>query len=106
LIGDSYKIGLGLWNLPAVAFGLEAGILIAGLWVYLRASTRASRGGVSGFILFAALMLAVQAMTFFGAPPRSSTGAAVTALAAYAVLAGAAGWLETKRRPVAIAMGA
>jgi hypothetical protein len=49
-------------------------------------------------------MLAVQAVTFFGAPPSSASGAAITALAAYFLLAGMAGWLETKRRPLAAAV--
>jgi hypothetical protein len=103
LVGDRFKVGLGLWNQPAVAFALEAVILTAGLWLYLRSSERISRLGTTGPLAFVALMLAVQAMTFFGAPPSSPTGAAVTALAAYFVLAGMAGWLETRRRPLPIA---
>jgi hypothetical protein len=57
-----------------------------------------------GSFAFVVLMLAVQAVTFFGAPPSSASGAAITALAAYFLLAGMAGWLETKRRPLAVAV--
>jgi membrane-bound metal-dependent hydrolase YbcI (DUF457 family) len=104
LIGDRFKVGIGLWNLPAVAFALEAIVLIAGLLLYLRSTERISRGGTIGSFAFVVLLLAVQAMTFFGAPPSSASGAAITALVAYFLLAGMAGWLETKRRPLAVAV--
>jgi membrane-bound metal-dependent hydrolase YbcI (DUF457 family) len=99
LIGDQFKVGFGLWNQPIVAFLLEATILVAGLLLYLRSSEPTSRAATSGPFAFVAFMLAVQAMTFFGAPPSSPAGAAVTALVAYFVLAAIAGWLDTKRRP-------
>src|SRR6266516_2409047 len=44
LYDNSAKLGLGLWNAPALAFGLEAAILFGGSWLYLRmGATR--RGG-------------------------------------------------------------
>lgn len=35
LYDNSAKVGLGLWNLPALAFGLEAALLLGGAWLYL-----------------------------------------------------------------------
>lgn len=97
LWADEYKVGLGLWNHPAIAFGLEAAVLFGGLLIYLRSTREAGKAGVAGFVVFSIALLALQAMTFFGAPPSSPTGAAVTALLAYGVIAGTVGWLERKR---------
>src|SRR5947207_6311465 len=36
LYDNTAKVGLGLWNLPAVAFGLEAVLLFGAMWLYLR----------------------------------------------------------------------
>lgn len=100
LIGDRFKVGLGLWNIPALAFGLETLFLVAGLALYMRSTSRLQRGGTAGPLLFVILMLAVHTMAFFGAPPGSPTAAAVMALVSYAGLAGIAAWLETRRGPV------
>src|SRR5476649_2749608 len=35
LYGNSAKVGLGLWNAPALAFGLESAVLLGGMWLYL-----------------------------------------------------------------------
>ena len=83
LYDDTAKIGLGLWNYPVPAFSLEAALLFGGMVVCFR----------SGFprrvpvALFGAVMLAVQALIFFGPPPASDRAAAVTALAAYFLFA-------------------
>jgi hypothetical protein len=83
LYDDSAKVGLGLWNFPAVAFGLEVALLFGGLWIYFRTgiSQRAA------FIVFSLVMFAIQAYVFFGPPPNSPRAAAVTALVAYVVFA-------------------
>lgn len=102
LWGNAHKVGLGLWDHPALALGLEAGLLLAGLAGYM-ARTRPAPGaaitGLFGMPVFAAAMVAMQLVVFFGAPPPTPAAAAVTALAAYAVLAGLAWWLEGKRTP-------
>jgi hypothetical protein len=82
LYDNSAKIGLGLWNHPLFAFVLEVAVLFGGMYSYLR-STDA--------------MLLVQAFVFFGPPPSSATGAAITALVFYFGFAGMAGWLEKER---------
>src|SRR5881396_1341752 len=35
LYDNTAKVGLGLWNLPALALGLEAASLFGGMWLYL-----------------------------------------------------------------------
>jgi hypothetical protein len=99
LIGDQFKVGLGLWNMPLIAFSLEAVLLAGGLLLYLRSTEPIARFGTVGPPVFVLIMLVIQAVTFFGAPPSSPAGAAITALGAYFVLAAVAGWLDAKRRP-------
>lgn len=92
LYDDTAKVGLGLWNRPALAFGLEAALLFGGLWLYAR--TGVTRRGA--LVLFGLIMLAIQAYVFFGPPPTSDKAAALTALAAYALFALAIRLLERR----------
>jgi hypothetical protein len=94
LYDDTAKVGLGLWNRPALALGLEAALLFGGLWLYIR--TGVTRRGA--LVLFGLIMLAIQAYIFFGPPPVSDKAAALTALAAYAVFALAIRFLERRSR--------
>jgi len=84
LYDNTAKVGLGLWNLPAVAFGLEAFLLFGGFFLCARAGlVRRTWGAV-----FSVVMLSIHAYVFFGPPPASPAAAAVTALVAYVVFAG------------------
>ncbi len=83
LYDDTAKVGLGLWNRPAVAFGLEATLLFGGMWLFLRRRA----GPKAGMMTFGIIMLAIQAVVFFGPPPTSDTAAAITALLAYGLFA-------------------
>jgi hypothetical protein len=84
LYDNTAKVGLGLWNQPILAFGLEAGLLLGAIAFYLR-DGHARALAIVGFGL---TMLGIQAYIFFGPPPVSSTAAAGTALGAYVVFAG------------------
>jgi hypothetical protein len=92
LYDDTAKVGLGLWNRPALAFALEAILLFGGVLYFLRRHP----GGRAGLALFGLVMLAVQAWVFFGPMLPSAEVAAATALASYAVFAGVAGWWERR----------
>jgi hypothetical protein len=94
---DKYKVGLGLWNYPALAFALEASLLFGGLILYLRATKPVSSLGKYGMPVFGILLLGVQGIVFFGAPPSSPVAAALTALVSYILLAGIVYWLDLKR---------
>jgi hypothetical protein len=83
LYDNTAKVGLGLWNVPAVAFGLEAALLFGGMGLYFGAASAPRRP----MVLFGLVMLAIQAYIFFGPPPVSDRAAAWTALVAYAVFA-------------------
>src|SRR5882757_467268 len=82
LYDNTAKVGLGLWNLPAVALGLEALLLFGSMWLYLRHAARRT-----AMLVFGVIMLGIQAYVFFGPPPASDKAAAATALVAYAAFA-------------------
>jgi len=89
LYDNTAKVGLGLWDRPGVAFGLEAILSLGGLWLFLGRW----RGRRPGPVVFGLIMLAVQAYVFFGPPPASPAAIASTALAAYGAFALVIWWL-------------
>ena len=95
LYDNTAKVGLGLWNLPAVAFGLEVVLLFGGMWLYFRLGTVLR----TAMLVFGAVMLGIQAYVFFGPPPASDQAAAATALIAYAVFAAVIRALERRTVP-------
>lgn len=98
LYDNSAKVGLGLWNFPAFAFGLEALLLFAGMLLYFNTGAR-SRVATA---VFGIVMLAIQAYVFFGPPPASDKAAALTAIVAYVIFAVVIRLLEGKRAIVPI----
>jgi hypothetical protein len=95
------KVGLGLWNYPAVALVLEGALLFGGMILYLRVTKPINTIGRVGIPVFGVVMLAIQSYIFFGPPPASPAAAAVTALVSYVVFAALAEWLARQRRHVA-----
>jgi membrane-bound metal-dependent hydrolase YbcI (DUF457 family) len=93
LYDDAAKVGLGLWNAPVAAFGLEIGLLFGAMYLYFRSPGTSRR---TPMVVFGLVMLAIQAYIFFGPPPDSDRAAAVTALVAYAVFASAV-WILERR---------
>ena len=94
LYDNTAKVGLGLWNLPALAFGLEIILLFGGMWLCFRSgATRRLPTAAFGLI-----MVGIQAYVFFGPPPVSDKAAAATALAGYVLFAGIIRFLERTQR--------
>jgi hypothetical protein len=59
LDGGSPRLGFGLWQSAVATYVVEAALLLAGLWVYLRATGNLTRRGrygavalVTGLLLF------------------------------------------------------
>jgi hypothetical protein len=98
LYGDSLKVGLGLWDHPALALTLEALLLFGAMLWYLRRTTAVNVVGRLGPPALGLLMLAIQSYLFFGPPPSSPQAAAITAFIAYGAFAGAMQWLDRQRR--------
>jgi hypothetical protein len=98
LSDSSLKLGLGLWNSAVATYALEAILLSAGLWLYLRSTTATSKIGKYGMGIFVILLMLINVMNIFGPLQGDSKVAlAVTALTAYLLFAAAAFWLDTKR---------
>ncbi len=102
LYDDTMKVGLGIWNYPAIALALEAFLLFGGMIMYLRRTQAFNAIGRIGPPVFGILMLAIQGYIFFGPPPTSPSSAAITALVSYAVFAVVAHWLDRQRHHVAV----
>jgi hypothetical protein len=99
LYDDTAKVGMGIWNYPAVALCLEAMVLFGGMIMYLRRTRPLSSIGRFGPPIFGVLMLAIQVYIFFGPPPTSPLAAAATALVSYLLFAAVAQWLDRNRQP-------
>jgi hypothetical protein len=97
LYDDTFKMGFGLWNFPAIAFGLEIILLFGGIFLYMRSTTAANAIGKLGMPVLGLVLIAAQSVVFFGAPPTSATATALTALVSYFLFAAVAFWLERQR---------
>lgn len=102
----SHKLGFGLWNNAPLTFGLEAILLVAGLVLYLSATsaqtvTDKTKPGLIaryGMCFFVLLLVLVNAVNIFG--PLTSTDVdafAIQVLLAFFIFAGIAGWLDKHR---------
>ncbi|MGZ5932475.1 MAG: hypothetical protein ACXWLW_09970 [Rhizomicrobium sp.] len=104
LLGDSYKVGFGLWRHVWISFPLEIALIVVGAWIYARAVPSASRFGDAFLWLFVAFMAAIETYAAFGPEPSSPVDEAHTALIAYlalAALAGAVDWARGTSRILA-----
>jgi len=95
------EVGLGLWHYRAGTLAVESAILIAGLWVYLRATQAKTTMGRYGMIVFAGLLIAIDVANLYGESSASgNVGAGVIfAEVAYCTFAGIAYWLDRMREP-------
>ncbi|MCZ8323888.1 MAG: hypothetical protein O9283_01335 [Sphingomonadaceae bacterium] len=90
LAGSPPKLGLGLWNHPAIEMPLELAITLGALWWYakVRRPPRLRLG------LLAALLLALQAFNWFGpVEPEVTAGTSLLAFFAYGLVTLAAWWM-------------
>lgn len=94
----STKLGFGVWNSAIATYALEAGLLLLGLWLYLRSTKAATTIGKYGMGIFVGLLLLVNVANVFGPPMVSSElGLSVFALTSYLLYAVIAFWLDRKR---------
>ena len=94
IAGSPPKLGLGLWDVPAIAIPLELGLTFGALSFYLSRT----RGPMAPPILLAAILLGLQAINWFGPPPTEvNAGTSLLAFFAYALATAAAWWLGMTR---------
>ena len=94
----SPKIGLGLWNHPLASVCTELAVFVAGGVIYLRASRPMNRRFAIATAAFGVLLVALLFATPFQPDPVSGRAFAVRALVVYAILAVAAGAIDSGRR--------
>ncbi|MBV7255720.1 hypothetical protein KCG44_02850 [Pacificimonas sp. WHA3] len=98
LAGRPPLLGLGLWDVPAIAIPLEIGVFVTGLWLYARGRPAISRRGSWLLGGFGVLLLAAQLVNWFGgAFPDSADAGAQEGLLAFTVIA-LLGWAVSKWR--------
>ena len=97
LYDNSAKVGLGLWNVPAVELPLEALILLGGMWLCFRDNLSRAKGT----FIFGVVLVAVQIYSFFAPPPASDKAIAITAILSYFVFALVIWWLWDRKRGAA-----
>jgi len=98
---DSTKVGLGLWQDMPVALVTEAGIVVAGLGLFV-SGTRLSRARAASLVALSLLLLAftVAGMTIAPPPPsaRAMAGSSLVTLVAVCALACWLGRLPDRER--------
>ncbi|MDH5428153.1 MAG: hypothetical protein OEZ57_08310 [Nitrospirota bacterium] len=102
--GDSYKIGLGLWNSVLASSLLEGLLLLGGLWVYLDKTKSLTVMGKYGMSIFAVCLLVANlsvyredVLNFFLPLPLTPENFASFTLGYHFLFVGIAFWLDQKR---------
>ena len=89
--GDT-KVGLGLWNLPALEITIEVGLFLIGAFVYFKTMQPQRRIAFWSLMIF---FLVVHVMNILGPPPPSITAVAWSANAMW-IFVFWAWWIEKK----------
>lgn len=96
LAGQPPKLGLSLWNYPAIEMPLELGLLLGTAWLYARARPAVAKSWVLPALI--ALLLVLQAVNWFGPPPVAvDIGLWGLALFIFALAALLASWVARTR---------
>jgi hypothetical protein len=94
LWGAPPKMGLGLWNYPAIEMPLELGITALALYWYWRRT----RGPIGPILIMSLLLLLFQLADWFGPPPvEAGPSLYIMVLASYTVAALVAWWVGRTR---------
>ena len=94
LAGAPPKLGLGLWNHPAIEMPLELALTFGAMWFY----TRRRPGPALPVVVMAVLLLVMQSINWFGpVEPHVTVATSVLAFAAYGVATAAAWWVGRTR---------
>lgn len=98
LPNDSVRLGLSLWNYPALAIPIEIVLFGAGVWLYARATTPTDRIGRIGLGALVGFLLVVFAANLLGPPPPSVAAIAWSAQAMWLLVA-VGYWIDRHRTP-------
>lgn len=92
-------VGLGLWNSVPATVGLEGGMFLAGLWLYVGMTTAKDRIGRWSFWSFVAVTVLIYVGNILGPPPPNETIVAWMAMAQWLMVAWIA-WADRHRAVV------
>lgn len=96
-VGSPPKLGLGLWNYPAVEMPLEIVLLLGSAWLFARA-VRPSIGRLALLIL---LLLGLQGFNWFAPQPTElDASQSILGLVAYMLAAAVAWWVARGRSDI------
>lgn len=95
-LGETTKIGVGLWNYPIVAIPIELLLFGIGVWFYTRCTEPLNRKGSIGLWSLVLFVLVVYVANVFGPPPPSPTAVAWSAQAMWLIIAWAF-WIDRNR---------
>ncbi len=91
LAGSPPKLGLGLWNYPAIEMPLESAITFAALWFY----ARVRRPALARVVLLGGVLLLLQGVNWFGpVEPEVTANTSLLAMFAYGLATLAAWWMR------------
>ena len=93
-------LGLGLWRWREATFGVECGLLLVGLAIYLRSTRAVVPMGAYAMPAFVAVLIGAEAISLYGPVPGSIQAVALMAEASYAIFAVIAWRLDRFREPV------
>jgi hypothetical protein len=96
LAGHPPKLGIGLWNHPAIEMPIEIGMLLTSVYIYARAKPASTKSWALPVLII--LLLLLQAVNWFSPPPAAADiGLWGLALFAFALVTAFASWVARTR---------
>ena len=89
------KVGLGLWNHPALAIVIETGLFLGGVYIYFKETVITRKIAFWSLVI---LFIAIHFMNLFGPPPSSVAAVAWSANLMWLFVLWA-WWIEKKKDP-------
>jgi len=102
ILGEDFKVGLGLWNHLIPAFIIENVVLFGALFLYLRSTQAKDTPGKYGMIVICGLGTLLLAGFPLGVLPSEIKWAEAFALVNYTFVCVATWDLDRRRRPIAV----
>jgi hypothetical protein len=93
-------LGLGLWRYREATLLVEVGMLLLGLWIYLRSTQATEQAGTYAMKTFVSVLIAMEVLNLYGPAPQSITAIAIFGEILFLALAGIAWWIDRFRTPI------
>jgi len=93
------RVGLGLWNIPALEVLLECALFAAGIFLYLRSTKALDQTGSMAFWGFAAVLVVFYGANFFITPPNNPNLVSMMGFSQILFLAWAY-WIDDHRKNI------